>query len=93
MIDLTKNTAADLMFIQITSMEPTPERSNMIREFCKIYWDQLSKEHRKSYRRCYVNPEIIETDDERRAREHMELAGEAAYNYGMAKQDREMMDY
>ena len=87
MIDLTEKNAADLMFIQITSMEPTPQRSNMIREFCKIYWMQLSENHRKAYRQCYVNPECFDSQSEAEW-----LAGESAYNYGMAKQELEMID-
>jgi len=88
MIDLTSSNAADTMFVQITSMEPTSARSNMIRAFCKTFWSQLSEEHKKAYRQCYANPERFEepTEAER-------LAGEAAYDFGMAKQDREMMDY
>jgi len=88
MIDLTENNAADLMFIQITSLEPTPERSNMIRAFCKTFWIQLSEDHKNAYRKCYANPEHLDGPTEAEW-----MAGEAAYNYGMEKQDREMMSY
>ena len=88
MIDLTATNAADLMFVEITSQEPSPERSNMIRLFAKTYWQQLSEQYRRTYTRCYVNPERFDEISEAE-----QIAGEAAYNYGMAKQDREMMAY
>lgn len=88
MIDLTASNATDLMFVEITSQEPTLERSNLIRAFAKMYWSQLSDEYRTAYTRCYVNPERFDDISEAE-----QMAGEAAYNYGMAKQDREMMTY
>lgn len=87
MIDLTSPTAADQMFVVITSEEPSPARSRLIREFCVAFWDQLSREYRDAFIRCYVNPERFESS------EAEYLAGEAAYDRGMARQDREMMSY
>ncbi len=89
MIDLTTPSAADRMFLLITSEEPSPARSRLIREFCVHFWTQLSYDYQQAYIRCYVNPERFEpalSDAER-------LAGEAAYDWGMARQDREMMSY
>lgn len=88
MIDLTKSNAADLMFLEITSQEPGPERSNLIRAFVKVFWSQLSDQCRKAYTQCYVNPETFDdvSDDVR-------IKGEMAYNRGMAKQDFEMLTY
>ena len=89
MIDLTAPTAADQMFVVITSEEPSPARSRLIREFCKTFWSQLSREHRDVFRRCYVNPVRFAPAMSEAGR----LAGEAAYDWGMARQDREMMSY
>lgn len=79
--------AADQMFVIITSEEPSPARSRLIREFCNAFWSQLSRDHRDAFTRCYVNPV---TDGPSEAEY---LAGEVAYDWGMARQDREMLSY
>ena len=90
MINLSdKNSAADLMFIEITNMEPGPGRSNMIRNFVNVFWSQLSDSHKKAYRECYVNP-IIKNDSVSESEWNL---GEESYNRGMARQDRMMMDF
>lgn len=62
MIDITTSEGVNQMFIEITSLEPSAQRSTMIRNFAKTFWAQLSKEHRAAYKQCYCQPKKFDYD-------------------------------
>ena len=88
MIELNTNTAADELFIAITSEEPTASRTALIDKFVRLYWGELSEEHKNAYRQVRAFNRSENTPNEAEY-----LAGEAAYNYGMARQDALLMDF
>lgn len=77
----------DEQFIDLTSEEPGPDRTRRIKLFAEFYWNQLSEKHRIAYRKSNINPfpDVIT--------EYDWLQGEVAYDMGMARQDRLMMDF
>ncbi len=77
----------DEQFIDLTTEEPGPDRTRRIKLFAEFYWNQLSEKHRIAYRKSNIDPfpNIIS--------EHDWLNSESAYNVGMAKQDRLMIDF
>ena len=89
--ELSAPNAADLLFVQITSLEPTPGRRRMIQQFCQTFWGQLSENHRNAYRECYSNPETIESPLERQQRVRWSQLGDAAHDALLAAQD-DMLD-
>ena len=90
MFDISTPAGVNAMFRSLLDMDiDIAGRRDMAYNFGKTFWIQLDDEAKHMWRWMFV----IKTMPDDGPSDAEWLAGEAAYNWGMAKQDREMMSY